>query len=698
MAGPRDQSKRRWSELVRNGLAKGLLSAVLLAQAMQAVAGPSVPDLPTQTPAPVAQSDRTDNSPSPGTVKWSAPSLLDKTPQIIDPLGVLSGAEPRQALDDWRQADVSNGAMLAMVQSLVLTQSPVIAIDPAAAERARIAAEQTRALLDNPTPAQALILAEQKNVYALEQAGVLPKLTHVVNYRTFANPGAADQGHELEAVIDYWQRMGQASYDQRLPTAYEGVTRPTLDQAAQALTSAVQEAGFASVRVPLPMWENPAGIMALADQIKQANQEMQQLTGWDGQVMGLQGRVHWVIGTPYDTAITQHLGDGTYVIQSTFDDYVHEHIHAVEMAMADDMGWTPGDAMPAMVSHLHPHAQAATAIAEPVRPQRERHSPADGIERTWNSLVSNLHVVSASQPEGGWVKQMNDRARSIAEQNDNRYKPEEQDYPRDTHERVAFVAAAVATEMLGRDSILGHPRNLSEGLENPRESGLPIFGPGAAEAAAQRAGFEHTFASLNVLWWGERPSLEDSQVVAWDEVPAPVEAVFETCNAAGECVQEPVEILQAAVEQEPPVQSDPFLSAEQDESVYASIGGGEEVPPPVEFVFETCNAVGECYQEESPDWPLPAKDPQAAPKQTSPAEVKWTDLQVNQVEAVAEICAAETGQCREEPVEILQAPVQFEQAPEFRPIEQWKQQRGSKPAPEAPESAAAVSSARSYGR
>ncbi len=75
-------------------------------------------------------------------------------------------------------------------------------------------------------------------------------------------------------------------------------TTVTWEQARAELGKAVSETGLRSLTLPLSDWESPRQLLERAQYLQAANKELQHVTGWEGQVLGLSGRLELTLSRP----------------------------------------------------------------------------------------------------------------------------------------------------------------------------------------------------------------------------------------------------------------------------------------------------------------------------------------------------------------------------------------------------------------
>lgn len=149
-----------------------------------------------------------------------------------------------------------------------------------------------------------------------------------------ADPARAVPGkhHGWSEIYDTWKALiDDEEFDEHL---YDAVQGATPEQAHAEVKLAMQEAGLASLALPLSTQANPGRMMAYATAIRQINHDLGETTGWGGQALGLAGRVHLSLTPPsagLDGATWQE--NGKVMIGTKWGATTHEWLHGVDLVL-----------------------------------------------------------------------------------------------------------------------------------------------------------------------------------------------------------------------------------------------------------------------------------------------------------------------------------------------------------------------------
>ena len=105
--------------------------------------------------------------------------------------------------------------------------------------------------------------------------------------------------------------------------------------ARESLLAAAAETGVRELRVPLVVWGDALRLMDMAEGLRQANQDLEAATGWQGGVLGLDGRLVLTLGVVDHAMVDGHLPDGsTLAMEADWGELGHEWMHALDFVMA----------------------------------------------------------------------------------------------------------------------------------------------------------------------------------------------------------------------------------------------------------------------------------------------------------------------------------------------------------------------------
>jgi hypothetical protein len=108
----------------------------------------------------------------------------------------------------------------------------------------------------------------------------------------------------------------------------------SMEEARGALKDAVAETGLRAFRTMPSQWSSPEVLFTMAKSLEEANNDLMDATGWEGQVLGLGGRVVLKMGRPparFGAAgLAQAMVNGEVHIQAEWNNLAHEWVHGVE--------------------------------------------------------------------------------------------------------------------------------------------------------------------------------------------------------------------------------------------------------------------------------------------------------------------------------------------------------------------------------
>ena len=237
-------------------------------------------------------------------------------PQIVVPnMGQWEehgGFDGSRMLSTWEQNGVSPEQAFELINVMVWTQSPTITNSSSVRHMAEQQQRATQDIMSVVTPRNAEFFLRNNNMERLVERNLVSQ-TEAVN-------SPSGFGKTWNDVHSYWSSLSNASVE----------TSSVSWSAAHAkLSNAVQEAGLEQLKIPLPMWNNPADLIQLADKIMSANHELQQVTKWSGSVLGLNGRLGLFVGSPVGNAYAYRDQSGSIMMSGDWSDIAHEWSHGL---------------------------------------------------------------------------------------------------------------------------------------------------------------------------------------------------------------------------------------------------------------------------------------------------------------------------------------------------------------------------------
>ena len=323
-----------------------------------------------------------------------------------------------------------------------------------------------------------------------------------------------------------------------------------LANADETLTKAVQTTGLAAVRIPRGVIYDDEAKLKLADSLVQANKDLQKVTGWQGEVLGLNRRVILEFDAHKETAVMQK--DEKYIYIKTWaDKLAHEWYHAVDhaqgtsvnsslfMVKSDDMLSYKNSPKYGEITDLgDPHRLARAQhqlwkdISNPVLTKDQRisiqkeiavHTDLNKSNTLWTSAINantmavqdeaSKMIVLEGSPWLHWSKEMVRKERHSS--TDAFLMGTDQAlYAGSPAEILARSFAGYTVQSLKNDE---HPALRTR--DNKDGASFIVLGPTPTESLASRAAWQKHFSQTHG-WW-----LEDTQKRKPSTAPAlPIEA------------------------------------------------------------------------------------------------------------------------------------------------------------------------------
>lgn len=477
VVGPQKLASRPLGQRFKKWMQQGALSLVLLAQMTQVFAAPQAPVLPSASPASIESVslqhlDRLDEP-----VVFNPLSAHPKAQAYVQENGLINGVE---LIRHWRDAGVSESDMYNLTEVLLQTQSPVVAATHKELAHAKALSERTSGLFSIHSAEDAYNFLDKHNFEHLVTDGVLEDVVHTLSNREFH----ADQVNHVtfDMILSLWNnssvlKTGMIS----APTFAEDASRQEVTDTLNHLKEAVTQTGLSSLRVPLSMWTDAGLLDTVAHDLIQANHELQTITGWQGPVLGLNGRVSLHLGEPYDVAVATTSVTGGTLIASRMDSYAHEFGHAIEGNFAKDLGYAPQDYDMAL---LHEHA-----------PQDQQH-------QFWNESVQAIENTSY-QLDRSWYRSMDHIVKKASEGKYGNLSEKENahlaDYLSRPHERFAFAVMTYVASVLPESAVLHHGTYGEQGKNIAGSD--EVKSPFAEHSTQQHQNWQKLFSGLNQNWW-----------------------------------------------------------------------------------------------------------------------------------------------------------------------------------------------------
>lgn len=367
-----------------------------------------------------------------------------------DRTGAINGAD---MIKKWKDLKVPPAQLMALTEMLILTQSPVLSANPTTLQDAKYLSDHTHDIFQLNTLAQINEFLNKKSVVHLELEGWLYPGATLVNSR---------RATEFSQVLNVWEQFSQFTPEGAKAPLYnpDDETPQKMAQAVTALKIAIQDSGLNSLTIPLPMWSSSEHLKQIAFHIQQSNREMQTITKWDGPVLGLKERVNLTITYAHDLSIATVENNGKIGIQSSFAALAHEWEHALEYALAQDIGFKPTKG-PALLTYA-----ASSNISHP-------------LVQKWKNVGENIDKAMANT----WYVSLQKKSAAF---------PENADYYAKKHEHMAYTFEAFAQGQLPSSASLRYLPHVdrSVGIGPTYEQSLPTANT-----------WNEVFGYLKNNWW-----------------------------------------------------------------------------------------------------------------------------------------------------------------------------------------------------
>ena len=465
VVGPTAAQDRPASRWLKKAMQQGLLGLVLVGASLASPASEAIsPPASVSSVAPDRQA----------TVALIAPVIVPtaleqrarELPWVL-PSGQIDGA---QLIDTWRKGGVSPSQAAQLLNVLVLTQSPVVAQTAAVRDRARRQTERTAGILDVKTSEQASAFLENSNLEALAWEGVI--------HSSEAMSVQSGEGFTWPDVEAYWHRLSPDRADEansEARTTGWGIdpNKQDMTAAREALVNAVRDSGLAGVRIPLPAWNDSANVTTVAQRIQESNAVLQEVTGWTGPVLGLNGRMEWTIYSPLNLGATFYRGPLETVVLSGWEDLPHEWFHALDYALRS----APVDLDTA----------GGATLTQQWEGQATAHAHHD-LNQSWGTLHDRLRSFSVERGDA-WFNDRDARVQALqaSHNEDDQWRA---GYLRQKHETIAFAWQAYVQTHLS-DHSASWTQQATDGRMGPREQ----------EALAMAPVWKSLFQEVGTQWW-----------------------------------------------------------------------------------------------------------------------------------------------------------------------------------------------------
>lgn len=468
--------RRSWGWMHKAATAVLLSAAAFAAQAHGPADVGHSPDHPvigtSQVQTPATQSARV-----------SSNVLLDKAARgEVSWMSAQGQVNAPAMLEQWRAGGVSVEQAFEMMSVLMLTQSPVLARTQGALEHAEQVSLSTRDIAEVRTARNAEFFLRRHGLDALVEDGRISPV-EAVNVQS-------GEGMGWDQALDYWKVMARQRHADPLQTPVESSPQE-LASAQQALASAVNQVGLASVRVPLAAWGSAPALNTLAERLVEANTTLEKLTGWSGQVLGLNGRLAITPFSPSDNAFAYVAPDKSLRLDGQWEDIPHEWVHVLDSVLrtapvnTQDMGG-------ASLSHQVFHEGSTDAIGHAWR----------AASQSWSGSAAGSWLTTRAELVRQWS----------AGDEEERVKAQYFGAPNEMmgYAWGAYVQSQVDTQNVFHDS-----------RQDSRLAYDGKHGPTVAQASTMKDGWQLVFQTVGQQWWSAQVSPALPSMDQWRQARQP---------------------------------------------------------------------------------------------------------------------------------------------------------------------------------
>lgn len=391
----------------------------------------------------------------------------------LDHIVLDNGIEGTEILYQWRDSDIGANETFELVKTLMATQSPTFVRDAQTKQEVLSLADRTQGIFDVRTAEQATQFLEKNRVEKLWEEGLIPSAVgEGLGFHVEHDP-------VFEQSINLWFDSAMVSVESNEANIFvEDQTPEDFQGAIENLRESVADTGLKSLRVPVSMWASTDTLNTLARELTQANLEMQSLTGWDGQVLGLKGNVNMTAGVGFGVAMASYEEEHGLAVFGSMDVMDHEIlIHGVDALLAVESGFEAPRDMRFSVGH------AALVGQEHVLNENAK---------AWLDLERGVNA-----DMDGWKTEL---ARHLESGPTDGLTQEYFDYITSPEETLAFTFEAIVYSKLGPEAALTHYSDAER-----------LSAPSVDQAMPSLTRFKQAFETLNENWWDKMPTVGVNQ-------------------------------------------------------------------------------------------------------------------------------------------------------------------------------------------
>lgn len=456
--GPRSVTQRR----LYGWIQKATVGALLSLPVFSVSAHETQPHF--SSPVPQAARIGSDNAPIMTQTAQFASTVFEEKSNKGD-LGWVNGShvDGQNLLKQWEQGGVTAQQAIELINVMMLTQSPVVATTQQALDFAVEQSRATKNIFDVKNERNAMFFLRATDTLELTKKNILSEV-QLMTLEEMDQPSWQD-------VYAYWDKFSSDRMDDPTLPNNASNSAQEFDAARAQLLSAVQNAGLGSLRVPLAAWNSPQRIIRLAQRIDQANAQLQQLTGWNGKVLGMDNMLHLEIMKPGASCVTYQTSQGSIKITSSWEDLAHEWLHGMQAVVAQ-------------------RSVGSAALTKTFSTQGQQTQ----LEQQWGDVLTQItnHPSSAS-----WQKNLNSYLDGSAEVKPSRTirwddMQAARSYYTSASETMAYAWGAYVQSQLPMNSALS-PQSQNYNVADG------VIAPTAVQAAVQKQTWDAAFKQLDVL-------------------------------------------------------------------------------------------------------------------------------------------------------------------------------------------------------
>ena len=456
--GPKAVDQRRLHSWIQKATVGALLSLTVFSVSAHETRPHFSSSAPQDTPSVI------ETSPSVAQGAQFAPTVFEGK-ALAGGLEWVKGSrvDGQKLLKQWEQGGVTAQQAIELINILMLTQSPIVATTQKALDFATEQSQATKNIFDIKNERNAMFFLRANDTVELTKKNILSEV-QLMTLAEIDQPSWQD-------VYAYWNKFSPDRMDDPTLQNHNSNTAQEFNAARTQLLNAVQNAGLGSLRIPLSAWDSPQRILRLAQRIEQANTQLQQLTGWNGKVLGMDNALHLEIMKPGTSCVTYQTAQGSINITSSWEDLAHEWLHGMQAVVAQ-------------------RSVGSAALTQAFSTQGQQPQ----LEKQWGDLLTQIinHPSSAS-----WQKNLNSYLAGSASVSPARAihwddMQAARSYYTSASETMAYAWGSYVQSQLPMNSALS-PQSTNYNVADG------VIAPTSVQAAVQKQTWDTAFKQLDIL-------------------------------------------------------------------------------------------------------------------------------------------------------------------------------------------------------